>query len=254
MVQEQSVMRVKTATGWILATAVTFALAAPAVAQTLLAQATPAQTAPSQTPAPPVGQAWTPSVKGDPQGAGLTLDAGQVEALKKVSLFFNELKQLKGNFTQTAPDGKRLRGKFSLKQPGRFRFDYGFGSKLVIISDGTTLAVQDKDISTDDRLELDRTPFRILLRKDVDILRDGRVFEVQEVDDLIIVSMGDKSPDAPGRIRLFLTKKPALELKEWVTTDAQGGDTRVEVSEPNRTEALSDTLFKIESNIQQKIQ
>lgn len=206
-------------------------------------------TASAQQQAAPQGQGqWTTAVSNQPGGGtGMTLDDKQVAALKAVSKFFNDTKQLKGNFAQTNPDGKKMRGRFSLKQPGRFRFDYGFGSKLVIISDGNMLAIQDRDIDTDDRLELDRTPFRILLRKDVDLIRDARIHEVQDVDDLVIVAIGDKSPDAPGKIRLFFTKKPALELKEWVTTDAQGADTRVEVGELNRADELDDALFKIQA-------
>ena len=183
----------------------------------------------------------------DPQVAGVALDEKQVAALRSVSKFFNDLKQLKGTFAQTNPDGKRLRGKFSLKQPGKFRFDYGFGSKLLVLSDGRNLAVQDLDINTESRYQVDDTPFRILLRKDVDLMRDARIYEVQEVDDLVIVSVGDKSPDVPGRIRLFLTKKPVLELKEWVTTDPQGTETRVEIFEHVRTEDIDDATYKIQA-------
>lgn len=194
----------------------------------------------------PAGQNWNANVSKDgAQVAGLTLDEKQVATLRRVSQFFNDMKILKGSFAQTNPDGKKMRGKFVLKQPGKFRFDYGFGSKLVITSDGNMLAIQDKDINTDDRIELDRTPFRILLRKDVDLMRDARIFEVQEVDDLVIVALGDKSPDAPGKIRLFLTKKPGFELKEWVTTDAGNAETRVEVGELVRTEDVEDAAFKI---------
>jgi outer membrane lipoprotein-sorting protein len=197
---------------------------------------------------------WSTSTARDAQVAGVTLDEKQVDALRRVSQFFNDLKVLRGNFAQTNPDGKRMRGRFVLKQPGRFRFDYGFGSKLVIVSDGKTLAIQDKDVSSDDRLELDRTAFRILMRGDVDLLRDANILEVQEVDDLIIVTIADKSPDAPGKIRLFIGKKPSLELREWVTTDAQGTDTRVEVSEMSRPTDIDDALFKIEAVGLSKIQ
>lgn len=207
-----------------------------------LAEAALAQSAP---PGQPQGQWATAVTNAQSGGGGVQLDDKQMAALRAVSKFFNDTKQLKGNFAQTNPDGKRMRGRFSLKQPGRFRFDYGFGSKLVILSDGNMLAIQDRDIDTDDRLELDRTPFRILLRKDVDLVRDARIFEVQDVDDLVIVAIADKSPDAPGKIRLFFTKKPTLELKEWVTTDAQGADTRVEVGDLNRAEELDDGLYKI---------
>jgi outer membrane lipoprotein-sorting protein len=208
-----------------------------------------AQTAP---PSQPTGQQWQPQVKAEPQVAGVTLDEKQVTALRAVSKYFNDLKVLKGAFAQTAPDGKRQRGKFSLKQPGKFRFDYGFGSKLIVMSDGKNLAIQDPDVNSDTRYQVDDTPFRILLRKDVDLLRDSRVFEVQEVEDLVIVSLGDKSPDISGKIRLFFTKKPALELKEWVTTDPQGNDTRVEIAELVKTEDVDDAQYRIQSLPQPK--
>ena len=66
-------------------------------------------------------------------------------------------------------------------------------------------------------------------------------------DDLIIVSLQDKSPHAPGLIRLFLSRAPEMELKEWVTTDAQGKDTRVEVSSIVKNETIDQAMFKIES-------
>ena len=86
---------------------------------------------------------------------------------------------LKGTFVQTSADNKRLRGKFYVKRPGRFRFDYTSPSQLVILSDGQYLAIQDLDLKTDDRVALDQTPFRVLLRKDVDLLRDARILEVR---------------------------------------------------------------------------
>ncbi len=83
---------------------------------------------------------------------------------------------------QTNADGKSMRGKLYFKRPGRFRFDYARPSRMVIISDGTQLAIQDSDVNSDDRIELDQTPFRVLLRQDVDLVRDARILEVQEVD------------------------------------------------------------------------
>jgi outer membrane lipoprotein-sorting protein len=85
----------------------------------------------------------------------------------------------------------------------------------------------------------------MLLRKDVDLIRDARIVEVQEADDLIVLGVQDKSPDAVGRIKLFFATKPELELKEWVTTDAQGLDTRVEVGALDRKHENEDSLFII---------
>lgn len=165
--------------------------------------------------------------------------------MKQVTGYFASISTLKGQFVQTTSDQKKMRGKFALKRPGRFRFDYSLPSKQVIISDGEYLAIQDMDLNNEDRVALDQTPFRILLRKDVDIARDGCILEVQESDDLVVVALRDKSPDTPGRIRLFLSKQPSLDLKEWVTTDAQGVATRVEVASVSKGDTIDDGQFKI---------
>ena len=44
-----------------------------------------------------------------------------------------------------------------------------------------------------------------------------------------------------------MSRLPRLELKEWVTTDAQGLDTRLEVSGLVTSEEIDVALFKIVS-------
>jgi outer membrane lipoprotein-sorting protein len=202
-----------------------------------------------------VGQPWTAKTQGSAPAEGTTakvFDAAQIETIKKVSGYFNELNTLRGVFVQTNAQNKRERGKFYVKRPGRFRFDYALPSKQIIISDGKYLAIQDLDLKNEDTYDLDNTPFRLLLKKDVDLMRDALIGDVQEADDLIVISIKDKSPDAPGAIKLFLAKKPTLELKEWVTSDAQGGTTRVELSDVNKTEAIDDKLFVKEMMVKTK--
>jgi outer membrane lipoprotein-sorting protein len=204
------------------------------------------QAGPAAGAAVGAGAGWDTKVApGD--SSCLSLDDTQTAALKTVTDYFAGLTSLKGAFAQTGTDNKRMKGKFFVLRPGRFRFDYSLPSKQVIISDGEYLAIQDLDLNNEDRVELNQTPFRLLLRKDVDLARDACMKEVQIAEDLIVVTLQDKSPDTPGRIKLFLATKPQVELKEWVTTDAQGADTRVEVSELAMGEKLDDALFKIEA-------
>jgi outer membrane lipoprotein-sorting protein len=199
------------------------------------------------------GGAWTQSVNKDAAIKGEEFDKKQIELIQKVTGYFNQMTEIKGGFVQTSADNKRLRGKFYVKQPGRFRFDYSPPSRLVILSDGQYMAIQDFDMKTDDRVELSQTPFRLLLRKDVDLLRDAQILEVKEVDDIIVLALQDRNPDNPGRIKLFLAKKPNLELKEWVTTDSQGLDTRVELTEVSKADSLDPALFKPTSVVFQRL-
>lgn len=191
------------------------------------------------------GGGWSAEVAPGGGTSGIVLDERQTSTVKKVSKYFESLQNLRGSFVQTGADRKVMRGKFYMKRPGRFRFEYARPSLQVIISDGNYLAIQDHDLNNEDRISLDQTPFRMLLRKDVDLIRDARIVEVQEAEDLIVLSVQDKNPDAVGRIKLFFVAKPELELKEWVTTDAQGLDTRVEVGALDRKQENDDSLFVI---------
>lgn len=178
--------------------------------------------------------------------SGIALDERQVELINKVSKYFGTLDSLHGRFRQTAADGKVMKGKFWLKQPGMFRFDYARPSLQVIISDGKYLAIQDHDINTEDRVALDQTPFRVLLRKNVDLIRDAQINEVQETDEVLLLTITDKESDGSGRIKLFFNLKPEFELSEWVTTDAQGLETRVEIGNLVKGEEVAASKFKIQ--------
>ncbi|MGQ0672964.1 MAG: LolA family protein [Hyphomicrobium sp.] len=253
-------MRLKTRIAAALACAGLLSLTAVAVSAPAMAQAVPApaQAPASAAPPPAAAPAASPATGAEAVGGGgwnaevapsgrtcLTLDDKQVEVVKQVTAYFGGLTTLQGRFVQTTSDQKRMKGKFSVKRPGRFRFDYSLPSKQVIISDGEYLAIQDLDLNNEDRISLDQTPFRLLLRKDVDLGRDACIVEVLEADDRIVVGLRDKSPDTPGRIRLSLTRGASLELKEWITTDAQGVATQVEVGELALGAQIDDGQFKI---------
>ena len=83
------------------------------------------------------------------------------------------------------------------------------------------------------------------MSSDVNLVRDALIMEVEEAGDLIVVALEDKNPDAGGQLKLFLTTKPALELKAWSTKDAQGIETRVELSNVAKAVQLDAQMFKI---------
>lgn len=222
---------------------------AVAFAALALMTAAPASAQESKKDAPAAAGAAAAGVDGwqtEKDSRGITLDERQTEVVKQVSKYFSDLKTLKGSFVQTQTNAKPMKGKFFVMRPGKFRFDYAAPSKQIIVSDGEYLAIQDLDLNNEDRVALDQTPFRLLLRKDVDLLRDALIVEVSQADDLIVVAIQDKSPDSPGRIKLFMSTKPSLELKEWVTTDAQGIDTRIQIADVASGDDLDAKMFKIQ--------
>ena len=177
--------------------------------------------------------------------SGLVLNERQTSLVKEVGGYFNNLSDLKGLFIQYAKGKRAMRGKFFMQRPGKFRFDYNRPSRQVIISDGRYVAIQDYDLNNEDRVELDQTPFRLLLRKNVDLLRDAQITGVEESDDKIVIGLRDKSEASSSHIKLTFTRKPELELEEWLTKDAQGQDTRVVIDNLVKDEKIDSRLFKI---------
>ena len=115
---------------------------------------------------------WQPIVRGlaappSPGAQGLT--QRQAELVRQVNDYFNQLGMLEGSFVQTSSDGKRQRGMLQIQRPGRFRFEFAPPSRVVIISDGRQMALQDYDLNTDDRQDLRQTPFRALFGAKVDL-------------------------------------------------------------------------------------
>jgi len=199
----------------------------------------------AQSTKAPTSPEWSQTVTKEPPSAPGEFDAKQLEVIQKLTAYFNEMGDMKGDFVQISPDGKRLRGKIFVKRPSAFRFEYNRPSRQLIISDGKQMIVQDLDLNTDDRWGLDKTPFRIILRKDVDLRRDARILEVSETDDRILLSLQDKEEaNASGRLKLLFQKTPAIELKEWVTIDPQNLETKVELSDFTKADNLDPKLFE----------
>lgn len=185
-----------------------------------LPTAKPAAPVEQKQPAPaPVKQATKPApTPADDKSA----------TIKKLNKFFNTITYLEGRFEQTDASNNKTKGNFYVKRPGRIRFDYDSPSNVRIVSDGKWLSIEDRDLNTVDRYPLDTTPFKLLLKRNVNIENDAHVLEYFKGDNLISITMVDKKEDNAGKIRLFF-QHPEIQLKEWIITDPQGLDTRIEL-------------------------
>ena len=83
---------------------------------------------------------WNQTVTKEPDASGQEFDPKQMELIQKVTNYFNQMGDMKGNFVQISADNKRMRGKFYIKRPGQFRFEYNLPSKQIVVSDGKYLA------------------------------------------------------------------------------------------------------------------
>jgi len=153
------------------------------------------------------------------------LSASDRADLTRVDNYLSGLTNLQGNFLQVGPDGSLAQGKFYLRRPGRMRFQYDPPEKLLVVADGTWVAVKD-GFSAAQRYPLGSTPLGILLDDHVDLAKEVKVLAVERQPGALRITLADKNDNAPGNITLIFDA-PDLQLRQWIVTDAQGLQTTV---------------------------
>ena len=175
-----------------------------------------------------------------------TFDANQKAQAGKVSSYLSSLQQLSGNFVQVGPDGTKTKGDFYISKPGKVRFEYDAPTPIAIIADGSSLAVRDRKLATQDIYPLSQTPLRFLLSDRIDLLKDTNVVSVTADDVFISVTIEEKQAlIGTSRLMLMVGVKDG-QLKQWTVTDPQGYDTTVAVYNLDSSKKVDPSLFKID--------
>jgi outer membrane lipoprotein-sorting protein len=204
----------------------------------LAQSAAPAQKPP--TPVPPNSRAIPRNGKPAP------LDAGQRALVEKVNAYLSRIQTLVGNFVQVGPDGSRSTGDFYIQKPGKVRFEYNPPVPIEIIADGTSIAVRDSKLSTQDTYFLSQTPLRHLLSDKIDLLKDTNLIAVH-ADEMFVTLVIEEKHAIAGTHRLMLMfGAKDLQLRQWTVTDPQGYDTTVAVYNLDSNKKPDPSMFRIE--------
>lgn len=160
----------------------------------------------------------------------------------EVSAYFNNLTTLRGVFDQQNQDGTLSHGAFYLKRPGRMRFEYFEPDQLTILSDGLFVMLNDRELESVDRYPMRETPLHLILKRDVDLLKDTRIIRVEHENGLIGVTAREEEGIAQGDLTLVFAG-PRLELRHWMVEDVQGNRTLVSLRNVVAGATLAPELF-----------
>jgi len=170
-------------------------------------------------------------------------DPRNVEAdLARIDASLNATTSFSGRFAQYGADGSFAQGTIYLRRPGKLRFEYDAPNPLLIVSDGVTLAQQDRALETLDRVPLASTPLNFFLKENVRLARDTEVTSLIKTYNEIRVTARDGSGDMDGAITLVFDGG-TLALKEWIIADNFGGQTRVILSDLRYNVRINPRLF-----------
>jgi outer membrane lipoprotein-sorting protein len=217
--------------------------AAAGAARPATASATPARPTSGKTNTTAAGKPRVATPSNAPFIPPQAMNAQQRETLMRISAYFNSLRTLKGDFIQIGPRGEQSEGQFFLSRPGKIRFHYRPPVRVDVISDGRSVAVEDRTAMTQNIYPLSRTPLKYLLAERVD-LASGRIVAGYRDDQDVVSLLLAEATFGDGKLTLMFDKT-TLELRQWIVTDAQGLDTSIAIYNTEVDQALDPQLFKI---------
>ena len=178
-----------------------------------------------------------------PAGKPVPVDADTLIA--KANAYFNDDATMIADFTQIGGDGRRSDGKLLIERPGRMRFAYAPPATLEIVADGTSVAVIDRKLHTQDLYFIGQTPLKFLLNDHVDLAADTKIVGVSGDGDTASIDIEDKATfGGTSKIRLTFAMQP-FALKQWTVVDPQGYETLVSLSDVDLATKPDDNQFKI---------
>lgn len=199
--------------------------------------------APAATPVPtPETQA---TAEPDPAPSFPVLPDETILAGVKAAL--EAVQSSRGRFEQIAPDGSYSAGSFAIRRPGRVRFDYDDPVKLLIVADGATIAIEDGELDTVERVPLASTPLNVILGGKADFEASARVTEVRQGNGYAAITVVDPRGEYEGELTLIF-EMDGWTLLRWQTVDALGGITSVILSDVETNIALDPRLFRLEED------
>lgn len=142
--------------------------------------------------------------------------------VETVERYLNGLSTVQARFLQSSSNGSYAEGDLYVERPSRMRMEYDPPVPLLIIADGYTLALYDKELKQVTQVPIWETPLWFLFKD-----------QIRLADDLVLtsldygggsVTMTIQEEQAEGNlssVTLTFSESP-VELRRWEVVDSQG--------------------------------
>jgi len=172
------------------------------------------------------------------------LTQGEVVAVEE---YLNSIKNAESDFVQLNPDGSLSEGRFYLKKPGKFRWEYD-DQPIIIVANGKSLIYYDTELEQSNYVPIEQSIAALITRRKIKFTGDLQIVSSNKTKDSTKITAVKKEQKDVGEFTFVFTNKP-FELKKVELVDSTGQAVEVSFLElkVNRAE-ISDSLFKIKDS------
>ncbi len=124
-------------------------------------------------------------------------------------------------------------------------FHYDAPAHLEIIADGTSVAVRDTQLGTEDLYLIGQTPLKFLLRDHIDLAKDTKLLSIAADDRNVAIELEDNATFGGSSHLTLLFDPKTFALTQWIVIDPQRSQTVVTLSNVDLTSTPDESLFVI---------
>ena len=173
-------------------------------------------------------------------------------SIDALSIYLDGLKTVQSKFTQINSDGTLSTGSLFIKRPGRVRFEYDPPNEALVLASAGQLAIFDPNgNSAPESYPLSKTPLALILADKVELAQNRMVQSHSFDGTSTILTVHDPQHPAQGVMALVFTG-PNPQLRQWVIEDQNGEKTVVVLNNMVTDMSLSDRLFNVSLNWQNR--
>ncbi|HEY7809820.1 MAG TPA: outer membrane lipoprotein carrier protein LolA [Allosphingosinicella sp.] len=164
--------------------------------------------------------------------------------LAQVQAHLRAVNTMTANFSQTDRRGQTLTGAFTLKRPGKIRFQYR-NAPMLVVADGRRLYMIDYETKDVRNWGIGNSPLGVLLDPNPNLARIAKIVR-NDRQTLLVQAKDPKRPEY-GTVTLGFAKVASapsgLLLQGWTVIDAQNNRTTVKLSGQRFNVPVADSAF-----------
>jgi outer membrane lipoprotein-sorting protein len=165
--------------------------------------------------------------------------------LNQVQSHLKAVNTMTANFSQTDRRGQTLTGVFTLKRPGKIRFQYQKNVPMLVVADGRRLHMIDYETKDVRNWAIGNSPLGVLLDPNPNLARIAKIVR-NDRQTLLVQAKDPKRPEY-GTVTLGFAKVASapsgLLLQGWTVIDAQNNRTTVKLTGQRFNVPVADSAF-----------
>ena len=166
--------------------------------------------------------------------------ADDTALVQKVETYLNDISTLTADFAQVDSDGNASGGKFTLKRPGKFKWEYDQRQPILIISDGKQLVYYDKLMKEASYVSVENSLASFLARKDIKLSGDVKLISIEDKDGITRAKVVQRGKPDQGKLTMIFTD---MKISGLEVEDANGYLTKIAFSNLQTSAEIADRNF-----------